>query len=789
MAPITDLTATIQSGYTSQSPHAPMEKVLARSEENALHQPVISLDFLARKKIAASTSPKTVVLPKLSMIGGKVLNSHSDNHFEMSFYPRSTYQWWTPLPSEIASVMTTSATTLEEKLTAREKDIADLIKAIEEKDAEIARLKSQIERQQPNDKSKDDQIHPPENESDDLIVIEENNIQGVKDPIVIATSSASVGVLSVQQLQEMITNTIKAQYGTSSKAYHAYVKPYTRRIDELKMPENYQPPKFQQFDGKGNPRQHVAHFIETCNNAGTYGDLLVKQFVRSLKGNAFDWYTDLDSESIDSWDQLEREFLNRFFSTRRTISMTELTNTRQRKDEVVIDYINSWRALTLDCKDKLSETSSVEMCINAMHFGLLYILQGIKPRTFKELATRAHDMELSIANSGNKYPFVSDLRRGKKDANEAKTSKSSTEESKFISAKNIGRKKEDSRKQDGQRVSLREKEAEKYPFPDSDVPEMLEQLMKNKLIELPYHPTEKCINLKELIMKLADEKKIEFGADDTVKVDYTTFTSSLDFAASMKSTCNDLQLGAKCQLIQFGLLEPVLVQFSKENSVCCLVTEGDSDIINEAWTFMKPKNSQRRRHQPKISIMQRRYQGKALLPPTKKGYEEHSLEVSNNKTSEQSFSKPVMLTEFFPQEFFNEDQVTAGVHMVSFEELSEDEMPRVSVFDRLGRPQTRKCVFNRLSAQSSRQKGVIQAGGSVFDRLASSNVSTAKALLEDEWKDDKETCSRIPSRMKRHLLLEIDTNGSLKVKRHVVVRTSSVVQRNSGGNVSEHVSS
>ena len=166
------------------------------------------------------------------------------------------------------------------------------------------------------------------------------------------------------------------------------------------MPQNYQPPKFQQFEGKGNPRQHVAHFVETCNNAGTYGDLMVKQFVRSLKGNAFDWYTDLVSGSIDSWNQMEREFLNRFYSTRRTVSMIELTNSKQWKEEPVIDYIQRWRNLSLNCKDQLSEASAIEMCIQGMNWAISYILQGIKPKTFEELATRAHDMELSIASNG-----------------------------------------------------------------------------------------------------------------------------------------------------------------------------------------------------------------------------------------------------------------------------------------------------------------------------------------------------------------------------------------------------
>ncbi|KAK4388158.1 hypothetical protein Sango_2422400 [Sesamum angolense] len=145
------------------------------------------------------------------------------------------------------------------------------------------------------------------------------------------------------------------------------------------MPMGYQPPKFQQFDGKGNPKQHVAHFVETCNNAGTYGDHLVKQFVRSLKGNAFDWYTDLEAGSINGWEHLEQEFLNRFYNTRRTVSMVELTN-------------------SVNGKKNQSSTTSI-----GMHWELCYILQAIKPNTFEDLVTRAHGIEMSVNCKEDEY--------------------------------------------------------------------------------------------------------------------------------------------------------------------------------------------------------------------------------------------------------------------------------------------------------------------------------------------------------------------------------------------------
>ena len=84
---------------------------------------------------------------------------------------------------------------------------------------------------------------------------------------------------------------------------------------------------------------------------------------------------------------------------------------------------------------------------------------------------------------------------------------------------------------------MKERQEKVCPFPDSDLPDMLEQLLEKQLIQLPEckrpaemervkdpnyckyhrvisHPVEKCFVLKELIFKLALDKKIELYLDD-----------------------------------------------------------------------------------------------------------------------------------------------------------------------------------------------------------------------------------------------------------------------------------
>ncbi|KAL0303486.1 UNVERIFIED_CONTAM: hypothetical protein Sradi_6216700 [Sesamum radiatum] len=191
------------------------------------------------------------------------------------------------LTTNVAPVMVTNATMIEEQLASLTRTIEGLTKHVQEQDAQIARL---IHKADNVDTS---HIMGKQVKAHDEAEVSTKQRYTENDKSAKELQVSSDGLIPVDQLKEFIKGTIRSKIEGSSKSSLTYSKPYTPRIDNLKMPMGYQLPKFQQFDGKGNPKQHVAHFVETCNNAGTYGYHLVKQFVRSLKDNAFDWYTDL----------------------------------------------------------------------------------------------------------------------------------------------------------------------------------------------------------------------------------------------------------------------------------------------------------------------------------------------------------------------------------------------------------------------------------------------------------------------------------------------------------------
>ena len=158
--------------------------------------------------------------------------------------------------------MMTNTSTKEEKMAEMEQNVVLLTKAFEDKDLQIAILMNKLEMQDLGESS-----HGPKFPFGFTFTKDDKGKENQDIPW--REQSTSITSLSVYQLQDMITNTIQAQYEGSSTSFFTYTKAYTKRIDNMRMLNRYQLPKFLQFDGKGNLKQRIAHFVETCENAGT----------------------------------------------------------------------------------------------------------------------------------------------------------------------------------------------------------------------------------------------------------------------------------------------------------------------------------------------------------------------------------------------------------------------------------------------------------------------------------------------------------------------------------------
>ena len=203
----------------------------SQSTKEAKVQTIISLDPFTRNKLI-NKDISTLEHPKY---GGKSPSSYTRS-WPHDFSPTKgnpkdeisrahIKSLSSPSSWEVVSVMMTNTSTMEEKMAEMEQRVVLLTKALEDKNLQIATLMSKLEVQ---DHGESSHGHKFTSTNDDKGREIENTRQ--------QEQSTSVASLSVQQLKDMITNTIRAQYGGSSASSLTYSKPYTKRIDNMRMP-------------------------------------------------------------------------------------------------------------------------------------------------------------------------------------------------------------------------------------------------------------------------------------------------------------------------------------------------------------------------------------------------------------------------------------------------------------------------------------------------------------------------------------------------------------------------
>nr|XP_009770363.1 PREDICTED: uncharacterized protein LOC104221080 [Nicotiana sylvestris] len=81
---------------------------------------------------------------------------------------------------------------------------------------------------------------------------------------------------------------------------------------DIDMPLGYKPPKFDIFNGTGDPHAHLREYCDKLVGVGRNEKLRIKLFIRSLTGEELTWYTRQDMQNWRTRQDMADDFMNLF---------------------------------------------------------------------------------------------------------------------------------------------------------------------------------------------------------------------------------------------------------------------------------------------------------------------------------------------------------------------------------------------------------------------------------------------------------------------------------------------
>jgi hypothetical protein len=176
-------------------------------------------------------------------------------------------------------------------------------------------------------------------------------------------------------------------------------KPYESWHDLVPFPAGWHPPKFRQFDGTGDAREHLSYFEATCGDTARSPSLLLRQFSGSLTGAAFHWYSRLAVGSIPDWKSMKELFKAHFVTMKKDFSVVELSQVRQRYDEKIDDYIVRFRNSYVRLAREMHSVDAIEMCVHGMQQHWSLEVSRREPKSFSALSSAVAATKLEFEKS------------------------------------------------------------------------------------------------------------------------------------------------------------------------------------------------------------------------------------------------------------------------------------------------------------------------------------------------------------------------------------------------------
>ena len=173
---------------------------------------------------------------------------------------------------------------------------------------------------------------------------------------------------------------------------HRTDSPFTASVNSHPLPPKFKMPSLDSYDGNRDPCDHIATFKTTMHLQGVPDEIMCRAFPTTLKGPARVWFSKIPPNSVGSFEELSKLFVNNFIGGQRhKRSSSSLLTIEQGDNESLRSFITRFNreALTVDEMDDKLLLAAFHNGVNSDLF--IHKLYEQEPQTMAELVHSAQN--------------------------------------------------------------------------------------------------------------------------------------------------------------------------------------------------------------------------------------------------------------------------------------------------------------------------------------------------------------------------------------------------------------
>ncbi|XP_075105597.1 uncharacterized protein LOC142179444 [Nicotiana tabacum] len=154
---------------------------------------------------------------------------------------------------------------------------------------------------------------------------------------------------------------------------------------DVHLPPGFKTPKFEKYDGHGDPIAHVKRYCNQLRGAGRNEELLMAYFGESLTGVASEWFLDQDTSRWYVWNDMAQAFVNQFqYNINTAPDRISLSNLKKKPSESFREYAIKWREQAARVKPPMDDHELITIFLQAQEPNYFQNMMSAVGKSFSE---------------------------------------------------------------------------------------------------------------------------------------------------------------------------------------------------------------------------------------------------------------------------------------------------------------------------------------------------------------------------------------------------------------------